>query len=355
MKLPRLEIGLALGILALWGLGELGQPADPRRSLEIAALIPPGATRLIPEGAASAVPVAALTLTEGRGTSWFIARSKGLWRNLTAGGALCEEREVLGLVEALARARGLVEGQAGELDLDALGFAADRRWQVELHGPQVLKEGAQRDLLASVELAQGRADRGGPARLAGSERILGLSEDLLPLLEGRGELPPLVSRRALPEAWPGWSAGLKRVFVDHADGESFQFVPLPPDDAVPLAPGLERFAVVREGQPEAEANPVLGTGFHLFLTRAPRIALPNPEELPAPERRIPEFVLTLESRSGDVLEVAVLETLGPGRRVLIEDFTGSASLLTPEVARLLGPRADQLLRSRENPWDPYLR
>jgi hypothetical protein len=355
MKLPRVEIVLLLAVLGLWGLGELGEPVDPRRSATLQSLIPPGTTRLVPEGAASAVPVAALTLTEGRGTSWFIARSKGLWRNLTAGGALCEEREVLGLIEALVRARGLSEGLASELDLDALGFGPDRRWQIQLHGPQVLKEGAERDVLASVELAQGREDRGGPARRSGDEQILGLSEDLLPLLEGRGELPPLVSRRALPEAWPGWAAGLRRVFVDHADGESFQFVPQPPDPAQPLAPGLERFAVQSEGQTEAEANPVLGTGFHLFLTRAPRAALPAPGDLPAPELRDPEFVLTLEARSGEVLEVAVLKGLGPGRRVLIEDFTGSASLLTAEVARLLGPRADQLLRSRENPWDPYLR
>lgn len=360
---PRLVLPLGLAA-ALWAVAQAGEPREQGRSAEVLALFPPGATRLVPNAAETAeapsgpVPVAALTLTIGRGPSYFYARSQGVWRCLNAGGALCEEAPLLELFDRLQRARGLAEGAVESLDLDALGLSPAKRLRLDLHGPKVLKEGAAKDILASVDLGQIRPGLGGPARLSDAALVLGLAEDLLPRLQPggpRGELPPLVSQRALPAPWPGWTAGIERVFVDPTSGPSFEFVALPQDPARPLAQGLERFSIRSEDGSESEANPVLGTGYFLFLSRAPRVALPAEGELPPAERQRPALRLTLVSKDKSILEVVVLEGFGPGRRALLDDFSGAASLIDPEVARLLAPTPEQLIRGRENPWDPYLR
>jgi hypothetical protein len=353
----RLWLPAALA-LALWAIGQAGEPRDQARSAEVVALFTPGVTRFVPLAPAEPVPVSALTLTLGRGPSYFYARSKGLWRCLNAGGALCEEAPLLELFERLQRARGLPEGPIESLDLQALGLDPGARVRLDLHGSQVLKEGAAKDILASVELGQIRPGLGGPARLADSDLVLGLAEDLMPRLGpggSRGELPPLVSPRALPAAWPGWAAGIERVFVDPSEGQSFEFVPLPQDPDRPLAAGLDRFLIRHADGSELECNPVLSTGFFLFLSRAPREALPGEGDLPPPDRQRPALRLTLLSKDKSLLEVVVLQGFGPGRRVLLEDLAGTAGLISPEVARLLAPTPQQLISGKENPWDSYLR
>jgi hypothetical protein len=360
-------IGAALALATLLGLLHLldpprrGAPAEP-----VVPLVDPRHSRLYDPDSGAAVPVAALTVTRPLAAgeeSFFFARSGGIWRCVSHFGLVADEGALLGLVQAVLAARFLPH--PGDPELDGFGLGPGQRVRLEMHGRDVLRPDAGRDVLFGVDLGP-RLPRGGSfARPLDSARVGLLEVDLAePLRRPAGTLqslagmdtPPLVDSRVVPAAWPGFRSGLVRIFVDRSDGGGFELRRTSAPGPIDTAAAPPSWVVIDNLQDgEVPAHPALGAGFALFLGRAPFVRPRDPRSLgsatPTPEAR-----LTLVPAEGELLELQLLPADFGGARTVLNRWTGIPVEVSAEVAQLLVPPTSWLTDpSRGIPWDAYLR
>ena len=358
------------GGLHLWnGARDAARESARAASLELGPLVAPGATRWIASDGTRA-PVAALSITDGRGPTRTYARAEGLWRCLDHFAAIASEGRILGLLETLLETRAVTLSEAGELDLAAYGLDAASARRVALHGPDLVKD-PDRDVLFAVDLGRSLPGGGGCfARVADTNRVLELDRDLVALLAdpprpgGLSALmpgaagPPLLERLAIPSAWEGNRTGIRRVFVDRADGSGFELrldeQLAPTAEGTPPPPAY--VVVPAEGGPGVPSHPALATGYTLFLTRAPMDEVLDPQAVPASVLEDPDVIVTVQPMEGDVVELRIATDLAGTRATLVDLWGQAAYRFDPDLLPLLAPEPTDLTdATRGILWDAYLR
>ncbi|QDU66636.1 DUF4340 domain-containing protein [Engelhardtia mirabilis] len=374
-RLRLFALWVALAALAIglrrWSASLTQRDTDSRAGgSEVAALVDRPSSRLFDERGEVMVPVAAVTVerTDGRGgrESFFYARVSGLWRCTTHLALVADQDAVLGLVQSVIDAKGVVrvaDLAADDPTLAEYGLDAGACVRVSLHGVDVLKD-EERDVLFAVDLGRSLARGGVFARRIGGDEVLELDRDLAAGLRFTSRpvvglpTPPLIDRHVIPNAWPGFRSGIARVFVDRADGSGFELR----REAAPGPPGPDgrptgTWTVVdAETGESAAAHPVLATGFELFLAHATFAAPIDPRSVQPSALERPDATLTIQPVEGEALEVLFLRPKANGARVVVDRFSQTAVEVERAIAELLLPDVRQLTDpSMGIPWDPYLR
>jgi hypothetical protein len=289
---------------------------------------------------------------------FLFALQGGVWRCIDAHGALALGNRI----EELTRELGGAIGELRSVDASragAYGLDSEDRITLRLHGP-LLGTDAGQDERLRVEVGSafpGTGSRRSWVRVDGSDRILEIPYDPRVWLEreSASALPPLLDERLLAGEWPPRGGGLRRVFLDRADGSSLQL-----DSEVEEVAGLPREEWPRrwqaaEGEARSRCLPFRIAGWQAFLYRAPYVGLSDPAV--AERRGLDEIraTLTLIQVDGDPITLEVGRPAPSGATFVRNQKTGQLCLLEPEVAALLVPTLGQLCEPEGgNPWESYL-
>jgi hypothetical protein len=285
------------------------------------------------------------------------ARSRGLWRCLSAWGAPCDGQRVEALVLGLLGARGVVLDRSGE---QAASFGLDSAQVVEiaLHGKALLDD-PEGDELLRVRFAAADSPF---ARV--SERPGVLELDFRPataLSRPAQGLPPLLDARIYPGVFPEQGRRVERLFVQRADGASFELVRRPrepqaqPDPAHP-ASALDWEWLLIEGERQVVISPLRGEAFVTWIPRAPYVALADPAS--AAERGLaqPRAKLTLVPDEGPTLELELGAALSEGGCWVRAPSVPLLARVDAQSAGMLLPELEELTDDgRDNRWDLALR
>jgi hypothetical protein len=295
-----------------------------------------------------------LDLDEGR-ERYLYARSRGVWRCLSAWGAPCDGEHVEQLVVGLLAARGVVLDGSGAT-ADSFGLAGPGALEIALHG-KALVEDPGGDELLRVRFAGAESPF---VRVAPRPSVVELDFRLGAALKRDGEgLPPLLDTRIAPIVFPEPGQRVAQLLVQRSDGPPFELTrrakePSAAPDPEDPAAALDWEWWLSDGAREVALAPLRGEAYVTWIPRAPYVALADPAS--APERGLApaRAKLTLVPDGGEPLEIEV-GSRGPDgglwvRTPQVLSFIDAAS------ARMLLPELDELTDdSRENLWDIALR
>ena len=359
---------LLIGVLVLRGSLE----PDARESdvIGVELLADRETSRLFsgPDGAQ--LPVAAVTVTRptpaGVPESYFYGRSNGIWRCFSHFGLVGNALAIQELLLAATRIETLAvptDEALAEGDVQGYGLDPNERIRIEFHGAGVRPGTEQLDVLFAVDLGHALARGGAFARTVDTDDVVVLDVDLARGLRRDrslvqsltlAETPPLADPHLIPTAWPSLASGFKQIFVDHADGSGYSLE----DEAIAGlmgdAPRAAGYTLVdSETGLERATHPVLGTGYTLFLALAPYRAPVDPRTLANSSG--PETVITIQAADGGICELSILPAAIGTDRVVINSWSGTAHLVSGEVAKLLAPSPEQLIDTAlGNPWHEYV-
>ena len=332
---------------------------------ELAPLVRPGAGRLV-DAEGNAAQVAGFTLTTGIRGNLFFARFDGMWRAMNHFGAPAAEDQLMSVLGDLFDVRGVVEtrlDRSAEEDLRPFGLDTLQRVRLELHGTDAMKEGANRDVLFTVDLGhQLEGGRGSFARVvegpgSGPTTILSIDEDLRTKLEARTspELPPLVDGHLIAGNWPGFDSGLRAVeFESPTTYYSLEFDPPTTEGQA----GTWRTVVPGRGSSTAAGG--LAIGYIIFLSQTKGLSVRNPCELNPTDVEQPDSRVILRGGNGELVELMLLPQppdAGPGEpRTVLTTFGGTAFWVDSNIARLLFPGTAVFEQefTGSTPWDEFL-
>jgi hypothetical protein len=289
------------------------------------------------------------------------ARQKESWRCLSRFGAPCDEGKIRSLLDQLFSTQGIVQsrvrGRAGDY-----GLAYGSALVLSLHGPNAVRDPTG-DRIAAIEVGSSAPGGGGCyVRIPGIDEVIAvdadLRGDLSPPQEAPG-LPPLVDPHVVPAGWPG-GGGIDRIRVEREDGERFDLVrrekKLGPDELKAGGIPWDWFLVRGDKEEAAPAGPA--NSYTSYLRRATVMTLVDPKAVPGLGLDSPAAKVTLFPAKGDAGEIAIGRKGASGGVPARNAATGSVFEMTEETARLLAPRASDILAppaDAPNPWDAAMK
>lgn len=284
------------------------------------------------------------------------ARSRGVWRCLSAWGAPCDGERVEKLVVGLLAARGVVLDGSGAT-ADGFGLAGPLALEVALHGKALMDDPGGDELLR-VRFAGAQSPF---ARVAPHSRVLELDFQLGTALEPPAQgLPPLLDARIAPVTFPDPGQRVQQLLVQRADGPPFELVrrarepDADPDPADPAA-ALDWEWWLLDGVREVALAPLRGEAYVTWMPRAPFIALADPTSADERGFGAPRAKLTLVPDGGQPLEIEVGAATQDGGLWVRSRASPALARIDAQAARMLLPALDELTDdSRDNLWDAAL-
>lgn len=345
LVLAALAIGLTIASRAL--SPERGNSADARPI-----------SRLIPEADAGELNVAAIKLREpASGAELLYFRSRGVWRCASTFNAVCDSDLMTELLNDFTGARGVVRTHLAERAND-YGFDDANRLELSFHGPGVMSA-EDADLLLAFDIGHELAGtRHGRSfvRARGETTIVEVDRNSRKLLARaeRSSLPPLLDRRILAGPWEGRPLGFERITITRPGSETvIEYADLPPGETG--LGGATWTWRVTEGARTGETSPYVALGFTALALHSQYSGFANPKDaeelglLPAAAR------VTLEPRSGELIQLTVGRPTPAGVSYLFHKQNRMLMQVDAETARLLAPTADMLLdQGGANPWELWL-
>jgi hypothetical protein len=306
-------------------------------------------------------PIAALRLETPTGQSFFYAHRQGIWRCLSAYGAVASSTQIQSLIQKVLAARGVVQVRETDstTDVRSFGLDASHRLRLAFCGPGV-RTVPGGDVIFALDIGDRVPGAGGTyARAVDGSGVWALDTDFREELgwNSRSSLPPLVDRRLIPEAWPGTQAGLRRVVIerkgkaelrlerrDKERSEAEQRAGLPPWDWI-----------IQEGDSEKTGNVRKASLYSMFLLQAPCAGLLDPKQGNEGGVDDPQVVMALESVAGDTLRLQLGGATKDGNTIVASTFSPNLFEVAPEIVALLVPEPGVLLNGdAESPWESWL-
>jgi hypothetical protein len=353
---------LGLGLLCVLLAGARGLLRDDAGARAHA----PRLVRLRDAARPGATTVAGVSVEDQRGSVLF-ARSRGVWRCLSAWGAPGDGERIEGLVRALLGAQGVVRAEAPRDGVD-YGLSGPEALELILHGKQLLDDPAGDELLrvrvgaASRVTGSGAVARSGSfACVAPSPRVLELDLDPRAWLDTPAPgLPPLLDARLAPGDFPGPGRRVERVFLDRADGTTLELVRRPrearaPGEGVSAAETLDWEWLLLSGERQEVIPPLRGEAWVTWAPRAPYVGLADPSGDEALGLDAPQARLTLVPDEGEPLELVVGRSTSDGAAWVDVPSVPLRAAVAPQTLAMLLPDADELAEdARRNRWDEAL-
>jgi hypothetical protein len=315
--------------------------------------------RLVPSEQREGKRVAVVKLEGGAGTASMVyARIQGAWRCLTYRQALVNEELVKTVVSKLFSGEGVVQSHDATKAL-TYGFDSPKMLRVSFHGAHALEQ-PHDDKLFSFDVGSTIATINGCyVRVTGTNEIWSIDVNLREELDPaeRTPLPPLVDRMLIPSAWPGAKKGLKTIQIAPPGAPAYELelrgVEVTQEEQRTGKSPWQWF--VKQAGAEQPANGRLSMSYAMFLRRALRLDVADRKLEPQAGFRTPRARVTLVPKEGEALVISIGSgQIGAGVPV-VNSFGKTLDLADPLVARLLAPRAEQLVAADgPNPWEPFL-
>lgn len=300
----------------------------------------PDVERFVDPSESTGKTVAAVTLAQEGGGSFFFVRSKGLWRSVEANGAIVERAHMEALLGSLLQARGVVR-TADPARADAYGFADPLH--VALHGPKVMSD-AGRDVLFAFELGAPRF-----ARRAGDARILELDRDPRELWsEGNSPLAYLLDRTLIAGSTEDGFHGFRSFEFEFAAGGSFRLDTQ--SNAVEDTPWIADAGGARREVPAYRIGGYIG-----LLLRENFLETEPPSRAADLGLATPAVRITMTPNVGPPIVIEGAPATRPNRAYLWNKNTNVLMVVSSDVYALAAPDLLMLADAdRPNPWESYL-
>ena len=302
--------------------------------------------------------VAGLSLDlEGGAQRLLYARSRGMWRCLSAWGAPCDGPRVEALVLGLIGAHGVVL-DASDASRPRFGLDGAQTVEIALHGKALLEDPKGDEVLR----ARFAAADSPFAMLSARPGVLEL--DFWPgaaVSPAGPGLPPLLETRIAPGVFPLPGKRVDHMFVQRANGPSYELArrtrepsqePDPTDPGAAL--GWEWWLI--EGERQVLMGPLRGEAYVTWIPRAPYIALADPASAAERGFDAPSAKLTLVPDEGPPLEIELGAVLPEGGMWVRAPATPLLSRIDARTAAMILPDLIDLTDdTRDNVWDLALR
>jgi hypothetical protein len=303
-------------------------------------------------------PIAAIRIRHGDAIYLYIYH-EGIWRCMQAHGAPALASKIDAIVPKLFAAEGVVQTTRAE-EAAVYGVDTEETIRLALCGAGVLEDPTG-DVILAIDIGRSIPATGGsfvrPAD--GGGEIWAVNVDFRDELAGMEQgMPPMLDPHVVPEAWPGWRTGLRRIVIEIA-GDERTIVQrhereLSDEEQRAGMPSwqwtVERGDIVRPGDLTQ-----LWT-YTNFLASLPYAGILAPR--PAEEIGLdhPRAVLTMESADGQRAQIVIGGSSPRGGVVALSTVARTVFELDPALVDALLPPAQLLTGEHdENPWDQWLR
>jgi len=302
--------------------------------------------------------VAGLSLDlEGGSQRYLYARSRGMWRCLSAWNAPCDGPRVEALVLGLLGAHGVVL-DGSDAARSRFGLDGKQTVEITLHGKELLGDPKGDEVLRALFAAPDSPFASLSARPGVIELDFRLGAAVSPSGEG---LPPLLETRIAPGVFPPPGKRVEHVFVQRASGPSYELarrVREPQKDVDPNDPGAalgwEWWLI--QGDSQVLIGPLRGEAYATWIPRAPYIALADPKSasergLDTPSAKVtlvPDEGLPLEIELGAPLPEGGMWVRAPATPLLSRIDAHTAAMILPDLVDLTDDKRDDV-------WDIALR
>jgi hypothetical protein len=270
-------------------------------------------------------------------------RSDGIWRCVTAYGAVGDPRLITDLTRALlTRTASLRVSPSTREGLTDFGF--DAAAEVEF-----FREGAS-DLVFSIgDRVSSPNGSSVFVRRTGTEEIWELDSTKIASSISRKSagLPPLLDRRITAGCDLNPGRGVLRAFIDFEDGDALE---LRPEDN-----GGQREWILTDGSARSKVLPYRLAGWLSFLQRAPYAGFGDPSDVNDRGFNPPMAQITLFPPEAKPIELVLGREVNGD--VYLQNKTSGMLLLLPKGwSKLVAPDARAMtLADDKNPWERWLR
>lgn len=272
-------------------------------------------------------------------------RSQGVWRCMSAYGAVGNPRRITDLTRALLTRTATLRASSGTArSLTRFGF--DEAAEVEF-----FRDEEQEGALLFYIGARVSSPNGSSVfvRREGVEGIWELdSADIdVSITRKAVGLPPLMDRRITAGCELNPGRGILRAFLDFEGGASLELRP--------QSDGGQLDWTLNDGSTQSRVLPYRLAGWLAFLQQAPYAGFANPLELKGRGLTPPHAKVTLFPPDAQAIEL-VLGREVAGDTYLLNKTSGMLLLLPKGWSDLIAPSASAMtVADDENPWERWLR
>ena len=272
-------------------------------------------------------------------------RSGGIWRCVTAFGAVANPRQITDLTRALLTKPAAWRSSSSSLEA-ATAFGFDTPTRVEFLRSEPADSPLLFDLGSFVPSPGGRSVF---IRREGLDGVWELDAEHLGALSRQRSpgFPPLLDQRLTAGCTLDPARGITRAFIDFHEGASLELRPREID-------GELRWSL-NDGTSEHELLPFRFAGWLSFLQRAPYAGFTNPQADADRGLEPPAARVTLFPPEEAPIELVLGREVN-GEVYLRNRTSGMLLLLRPNTRALIAPNVRALSDAElTNPWEAWLR
>jgi hypothetical protein len=286
------------------------------------------------------------------GTTHRYGRVEGTWRCLSAFDAPADARAIAGLLDGLAGAEGFVVARGTDA-ATRYGINTPTTIEIAVEGPRALQSPGG-DPVATFDVGSGLPGRDEAyVRVRGTPEVWVIGSNPRALLEERPapDLPPLLPRSAIPDAWRVEAGGIDHLalVVDGAEAWRLVRTPVVLDPERPPVSGRPWTWQLERGGQGTDCDDERAETFVRLVDSLPYVGLLDPARRAELAPRTPSVSLRLTGRTGPALDLTLHEALANGLVPLTVEDDGPIVLLEAGVAEGLVPPPESLLASEEAP------